>query len=216
MNKEDNNENFFTLSQIKKSKELKQVEKGLVIYQEKKTKLVVINNQDDYNKASDFVKDIAVAYKKIEQKRKFFVDPYRQVVNEINSIFKEKTNNLEILKEDVKKVMLSWYQKEKERIRKEQQKIEEQNAKKIEKAKEKNKPMPPVLKHAPAEIEKTSKGVKSFATVKQLPKWEVVDFSKLKDEYKTTDKKKIDKLVKAGLREIEGLRIYFEDNLAVG
>jgi len=51
--------------------------------------------------------------------------------------------------------------------------------------------------------------------VRRNRKWEVVDFVALPDEYKMPDAAKIGKLVRAGIDEISGIRIWEEESLAI-
>ena len=53
-------------------------------------------------------------------------------------------------------------------------------------------------------------------TRKKERKWRLIDISKVPAEYLKLDEKTINKLVKAGIPAIEGIEIYFEDNIAIG
>ncbi len=121
----------------------------------------------------------------------------------------------------VKNKMLTWWRSEEERKKKEQQKIEKENAKKIEKyeAKTAANPekaiMPPTLKSNPEKIEKMSRGEAATSTVMKVWKWEIQNEKEIPREHLMIDEKKINKLVKAGLRDIPGLRIFETESMSI-
>ena len=217
---EKDEQSMFTLSQIEKSKEIKQVQKGLTVYTEQVNTLTVAD-QKEYDSAGVFCKDIKTARKKIEEKRKFFVDPYNQTVKRINEIFKDKTKSLDEIEKLVKGKMIAWYQIEQKRIEAERAEIDEQNRKKLEKqaAKIEAEPekiiAPVALKAGPAVIEQTSKTENATMTVKKNWKWDLIDMAQVPAEYLILDEKKLNRIVKAGIREIKGIRIYSEDGLSI-
>jgi hypothetical protein len=217
---EQEKQELFTLKQIQTSKEIVQVKKGMDEYIQTENVLKVID-QATYDQAGDFCKKIKIASKKIEDKRKFFVDPYNYVVKQINAIFKDKTTDLDNLERRVKNKMMTWYDQEQRKREAELLKIQQQNQRKIEKAVEKQEAnpekviLPPVLKSEPAPIAKTSAGSFSKNTVRAVWKWEVEKEADIPREYLTTNDKKISDLVRAGLRTIPGIRIYQEKDISI-
>jgi hypothetical protein len=63
-------------------------------------------------------------------------------------------------------------------------------------------------------VKKVSTTMGTVAT-QTIWKWELEDLSKVPNDYKIIDASKITKVVKAGLRNIPGIRIYSEDTLRV-
>lgn len=218
--KTEQDQELFTLKQIQTSKEIVQVNKGMSEYTDSAEALTV-TDQTTYDQAGDFCKKIKLASKKIEEKRKFFVEPYNYVVKQINGLFKDKTNQLDEIERKIKNKMMFWYDAEQRKREAEMLKIQQQNQRKIEKAAEKQEAnpdkiiMPPVLKSEPVALEKTSAGETSTTTVKTIWKWEVEKPDAIPREYLTTDDKKISGLVRAGLRVIPGIRIYPEKNPSI-
>jgi len=210
---------LYTVKEVEKSKELKTVDNGLSIYQEKANTLTVIDEQS-YTDAADFCKDIKIANKKIEEKRKFFGTPYADAKKAIDSIFKEKISALSQIEKTIKNKMLTYHNKQEEIARKEREKIEEQNRRKMEKAvaKQEANPdkivAPPILKSTNVKVDQTVKGDNATSTVKKIKKWKLVDINQIPREYMCIDEKKINAVVKAGV-EIPGIQIYEEASLAI-
>ena len=67
---------------------------------------------------------------------------------------------------------------------------------------------------APPPVRKVSTDLGTISTSKTW-KWEIEDMSKIPVEYMTLDVVKIGKVVRAGLHNIPGLKIYSEDNLRI-
>jgi hypothetical protein len=63
---------------------------------------------------------------------------------------------------------------------------------------------------APAKTVHTAAGK---VTMRSVWKAEVIDFNLLPDEYKVADEVKIGKVVRAGVRQIPGVRIYEEKSI---
>lgn len=74
---------------------------------------------------------------------------------------------------------------------------------------------PPIVAPPPVEQPANTKATTSGKTVGRIDwKWEITDRSKIPPEYWMVDEAKITKVVKAGLREIPGVRIYGEEGLS--
>lgn len=163
---------------------------------------------------------IAAAKKQLEEKRTFFVKPLNEQVKKINAMFKEYAAPLENADRILRGKVLRYQaevrrkqQEEEERLRalaeKEQKRLEKQ-------AEKKGLPAPPPLvlpatKAAPKTIQ-TGLGT---ATTKTVWDFVIEDEAKIPREYLTVDTKKIRAVVKAGVREIPGVRIFESDQLAV-
>ena len=234
-------EKFSTLSDVKKSKELKTATQEVASYKIVSNSFSV-NSQDDYKDASETCKNIKTLSKSIDNERKFFVDPYNLVVKKINLIFKEKVNSLSEIETSLKGKMITWYKedqkikreehdkKEREHLendRIERERIERENQKKmnthldeiIENPKE-DIPVPNFEKFSaekiePVKVVKTIKTENVTSTVKKIWKWKIKDQEKIPSKYLTINAATITKDVLSGARDIPGLEIYSEDSIAV-
>lgn len=104
---------------------------------------------------------------------------------------------------------------------KEQAKLDAKHAKKVEKAVEKGvEPPPPPMPVLPASVPvqsvaKTNKTEQGSVTYRKVPMWEVADVKLIPAEYFVLDESKIGKLVRNGLRNIPGIRIWEEEQSSI-
>lgn len=213
---EDSSENkpeqLYTLADVKKSKEIVKIDSGIAEWQEK-AKSLVIGDEKSNIEAIEFCSLIKKGIKVIENRRKFFVSPYNQVVTAINAVFKSKSIPLSQMEKDVKKKMVDYHQKQLEIARKAQEKIDEANRKKAEKhyAKVEASPekvvMPPVMRPDVEKPQQTAKSETAAATMKKVNKWRLIDINKIPREYLCIDEKKLNVVVKAGVA-VSGIEIY--------
>jgi len=201
----ENKKKLFTYNEIEKSKELAVVEKGLTQYQAQ-AQAIQVKSEEQYAAAGDFAKNIKIAHKRIEEKRKFFVDPYNQIVKKINEIFKSKTAALEAIEKTIKNKMLFWYKAEEIRKEKEAEKANKKLAKNPAAFKNGYEPAAP--------IEKTVTGKTAKFTAKKITKWRVKDIKKIPLPFLIPNDKKITVAVKAGI-EIPGIEIYTDTGIAI-
>ncbi len=210
---------LYTVKEIEKSKELKTVNNGLVIYREKETALQV-TNQAEFDEAKLFCINIIQANKKIENKRKFFGTPYKDAKSAIDGMFNPTVKELKAMEIRIKKKMTTWFDEQERLARIERERIEKQNQKKIEKAEAKQEAnpekviMPPVLKPTNIQVERTSRGGGATSTVKKPKKWRLIDFSKVSRDLLCIDEKKVNALVKADIVP-DGFEVYTESNISL-
>lgn len=166
--------------------------------------------------ATEDLSIIARLKKALEEKRKEYIKPLQDHVKAINDAFKFLMEPIEVADQVTRKKILA-FQAEQERIRQEQERI---NALRIEAAKkemelkgELTEPVDlvEVIPEAPDRVE-TDLGASGMATIW---KFEVVDFALLPDRFKMENATLIGKVVRAGEREIPGVRIWSEKNLRV-
>lgn len=214
-------EQFLTLAQVKKSKEVVKINRGMTLYKPKAEALTVFD-QVQYDEAAAFCKNVKTARGIIEKKRIFFVDPHRLVIKGFNDFFKSKILELDEIEQAIKKKMLKWYRAEQAIKEKQAEKIRIGNQKKIDDHLEKVAAEPeiiqeaPELKSAPAALPQTSKTEKARATVAKVWKWELDDISKVPREYLVISPLAVYKAVRAGVRAIPGIRQWQDDSLGVG
>lgn len=158
-------------------------------------------DEDSYSKAGELLSWIAVASKNCEEKRKFFVKPLNDHVSRINLLFKNYSEPLASLRQELEPKMLKY-----------RQDIEE--ARRLEEAEQKvDNPDLPVP--APVEQPKTTFNSIGAVSAKKVWTWKISDINKVPREHMILDEKKINALVRAGIRDIPGIEIYQQEKLAV-
>jgi len=177
---------------------LKSQAEELLTYAE--NRVIIID--DDVKSATDDLSIIAKAKKVLEDKRKEYVKPLNDQVKIINNTFMLVSGPL-LQADAITRQKILAYRKEQE-----QKKIE------VEKLNREGKvvgKLIEILPEQPSHIDAT------FGTADKMMirKWEVEDFAKVPDEYKLIDSARVNKLVKAGIPSIPGIRIFKEETLRV-
>ncbi|OGN89797.1 MAG: hypothetical protein A2158_01645 [Chloroflexi bacterium RBG_13_46_14] len=155
----------------------------------------------------------------LEEKRKEIVRPINNKVKSINEYFQTITKPIGQADEILRKKVLAYNAEVKKQIQEAEKKEEEKMQQAREEAAANHGEITVDLtpEPAPAPPPKTIHG--SIGTVSQSGTWkyEVEDFAKLPDEYKTVNTSALNSFIKStkGSRQIPGVRIYFEENLRV-
>ena len=176
----------------------------------------VVKTDGDVKGATNDLSLISKLKKAIEEKRKEYVGPINEHLKSVNDAFKQFTEPL-VQADAITRQKVLDYRKEQERIRREQERI---NQLRLEVAQaemklkgELTEPVglvevkPEQPEHYRAEMGTLGKFM--------VPKFELVDFSLVPDEYKILDTVKVGKVVRAGLRSIPGIRIWEEESIRV-
>lgn len=200
----------------------------------KQAETIVIKSEKDYIGANDFLVVVKENLNKINTMRSFFTDPYveqRRVAltkkNEIDALFDKSTQPLESIEAKVKRAMSDFKLEEDRKARAEEARLQkirdEANAKREEAGKEQI--MTPIKT-----VERVEQTVQSGdglgkSTAKKVWKFEITKISEFpEDIFKKIltvawEKGIIDQIirneVKAGAREISGVRIYEDFEIAV-
>lgn len=176
----------------------------------------VVNNDEDAKIATNDLAVLAKLKKAIEEKRKEYVGPINEHLKSVNDTFKQFTEPLNEADTVTRQKVLA-YRKEQERIRQEQERI---NQLRLEAAQAEMK-LKGELTESVDLVEVKPEQPEHYRTDMgmlgkfKVPKFEVVDFSLVPDEYKTLDTVKVGKVIRAGVRSIPGLRIWEEESLRV-
>ena len=166
--------------------------------------------------ATEDLSIIARLKKALEEKRKEYVAPLQAHVKAINDAFKALMEPIEVADQVTRNKILA-FQALQDRLREKQEEI---NRLKIEAAKKEMElkgelteevGLVEVIESPPDRLE-TDLGDLGVATIW---KFEVVDFALLPDRFKMENATLIGKVVRAGEREIPGVRIWSEKNLRV-
>jgi len=157
----------------------------------------------------------------VEKGRKMYTDPLNRIVKRINNLFHPLTQTLEADEKlgkrkinDYRRMAEEAAQKERERLEREYQaklKREEKRAEK--KGEEPRTVAPPPVVETP--VPTKTYGSSASATMKEYWKFTVENPALIPEEYKIPDEKKIRAAVNRGVREIPGIRIYPEQDVAI-
>lgn len=185
---------------------------GLLRYAE----AAVINTDEAVKGSTNDLSIIAKLKKALEERRKEYTSPVNAYLKQVNDAFKLFTAPLEQA-DTITRTKIMGYRREQERKARE---AEEINRLRMEAARREMElkgeltedvklveapPAPPA--HVRADIG-------DLGTMK-VWKFEVEDFAKLPDEYKEVDAVKLGKVVRAGLHNIPGVRVWQEETLKV-
>jgi adenylate kinase len=179
-----------------------------------------IINDETAKIATDMLGQIAKTKKVVEERRKFFVNPLNEQVKRINSLFKQIAEPLEKAEAIIKSKILT-YRQEQERKRREEEerlrKLVEAEQKKLEKqAAKKGMPAPPPIPIPTIpKQEKTIESNEAQVTARVVWDFEIEDETKIPREFLMVNEKAIRAAVKAGVRNIPGVRIFQREELAV-
>lgn len=176
----------------------------------------VIVNFEDLTLATGDLALISKLKKVMENKRRSLLDPLRLQAEAIRETYSSLMDP--ILKADriTREKMLAFTQ-EQERIRREQEAINREKAELAarEAALNGREAEPVELVEVAPEAPKRVSTDMGTSGVAKIWKFEVVDFSLLPDRFKMENATLIGKVVRAGEREISGVKIWSEDTLRI-
>lgn len=164
-----------------------------------------ITNVQQVDEASVFLRELQQTEKRIEDKRTEITKPMNQSLKAINDLFKKVSAPIIQARGLLTNRILTWRREEADRIEKEEarrRKIQDAHA---EMGHEVN---------APVMIQRTETTIGN-TRVSKVWKWKLEDFGKLPDDFKGIDGVKINAVIRGGIREIPGLKIYEEEALSV-
>ncbi len=161
----------------------------------------VIETKKDYDDAGTVLQMVKTRFKQLEEARKIAVQPLNKLVSETNAKFRPAQDRLEGIEATLKKMMGAFALKQRE----EQQQLLLASQKAA---------VAQVPDAALAFLQKANETVvpsKAGISVRKVWKWELIDDTKVPETFKSVDPKKLDAAVKAGIRDIPGVRV-FEDS----
>lgn len=178
----------------------------------------IITDDAGVRLATDDLSILSKLKKNIEEKRKEYVGPINEHVKAINDAFKMITGPLEAADATTRGQIMDFRHEQEEKAHK----IEEANRLKMEAARLEAEasgtgeikesieitPAPPI----PAKTVISDTG---SATTAKIPKFEVTDKNLVPAEFLVVDMVALGKQVRAGRRDIPGVRIWLEDSLRI-
>lgn len=185
----------------------------------KKVNGVVVRNEKEMNEAGELLSQVKSRLKRVEEKRKEYVQPLNDQVKKINGDFKalaEPYVEMEkVLKGAIGSYVAEQQRLERERVRAEEEARREEARKLAEKEKISNRKALAQIEKPVEEVVKTSVKTDTAKVItKTVTKFEIVDESKVPDEYKVVSEQLVRKAVNSGVKKIAGVRIYEETQVS--
>jgi hypothetical protein len=177
-----------------------------------------VSSEEDVSKATNDLSNIARLKKALSLEKDNYLNPIKHHMNDVTATFKLITVPLENADAILRSKVLG-YRNEQERRAREQESIERQKRELAEREArlkgEEIKTEPPV---PTVNIKQRMQSEAGESNIAKIWKWELEDFSKVPDAYKTLDNGAVPKAVKAskGAVSIPGIRIFQENTLTVG
>ena len=175
-----------------------------------------VENQTEADEANEILKKINHGLKLMEEKRKSFTAPLNQSLKEINETFKQMALPVNAAKTALSDRLMSWRRQEQARIDEERAKAvrEEERRRKIQEAHAAKghvvkEDITPVVKPIPFSVNDTTK-------VQLRWTYEIEDDTKIPRDYLTVNGPAITQAVRAGVRDIPGVKIYQKETAVFG
>ena len=158
-------------------------------------------------------------FRTIEKKRKEVIGPASEFVAHVNQLVKPLTGILTGIENGLKQ-RITRYAQEQERERLERQRKANEEAAKLQAeidkaAKDANEQSVVVVSPVVVEQPKVTRTASGSASLRTTWTFKVTDFALLPDKFKQVDKVAINAEVKAGIREIPGVRIFEEQSTTI-
>lgn len=191
-----------------------------VNYIELQAQMLVVKDEKTLKEATEFLGKVAKAKKQLEERRQFFVKPLNEQIKRINELFKRMTLPLENAESIVKNAILKYREAVEKARREEEERLKKQwekEQKKLEKkAQKEGIPLPPPVPPPTLQPqEKTVETDTAQVTARLVWDFEIVDETKIPREFLMPNEKAIRAAIKAGVRNIPGIRIFQREELAV-
>lgn len=168
----------------------------------------IVKDQETADAANEILVRITTGIKGIEKKRKSFTQPLNQSLKEINATFKEITEPILAAKNTLSGRLMNWRAAEQKRIREEQEKAqrEEERRRKIQeshaaKGHQVKEEITPVEKPMPFSVQDTTKTRSQWT-------YDIIEPGTIPREYLEVNRTAITRAVRAGVRDIPGVKIY--------
>jgi len=203
------------LQVIEQDERVQELTQGSLELIERAEGIEIVNDETDLD-AAEFLAQVKTARKRVDELRHWFTDPLETQKKNIIARFKSTDAPLEQAQKIVGGKHLAYQRVQQEAARKEQERLrklaEAKQARQAQRAEDKGLEAPPVVIPMPTiqAPPKTIHTASGSVTTRTVWRHEVLDMAALPDEYKIADEVKLGKVVRAGVREIPGVRIYEE------
>ena len=168
----------------------------------------MVTCQEEADKANEILQDITRGLKFMEEKRTAITGPINESLHKINEQFKQIIRPITEAKCGLSGRLIDWRNAERQRIDEERRKAEaeEERRRKIHEAHREaghqvKEAITPVAKPVAFEVKDTTKTRKQWA-------YEITDEKLVPREYLIVNSVAINEAIRAGIRDIQGVRIY--------
>lgn len=176
---------------------------------------VGIRTAQDLEDAGAFLVRIKAERRKIEDRRRFFVDPLNAQVKRINELFRKIAEPLDRADSVVRAKVMEYRKRQQEIARAEQERLDREAARAQERVDKKAARIGIAAPQVVVPVVPVLPPTVAGATVRRVWTFRVVDASKLPREYLVVDAVAIREAVRAGVRQIPGVEIFQDETLAV-
>ena len=186
----------------------------------------VVSSREDAARITEDLAIVSTLTKTIDAKRREFTDPLRRHQSAINDLFATLTGPLaEAYKAGKRKIIE--YNQDQERIRQEAELKARAAAaasaalapavRQVDSATGEVTNAPPLLPAPvlPDEPQRTVRTELGTASQRMIPKYRVINFADLPDDYKVENTALLNSTVKAGIRAIRGVEIWLEPDIRI-
>jgi len=176
----------------------------------KTSETIKIETEEDFTKATEFLNQIVVRIKRIEELRIQFTKPILDAKNAIDTEFKASSVPLREVEAKVKSIILDYRKKEAELIEKKRlEKLKE--AEKITNIGEQEQALEEVKEIRQETNVQVSSGTNRF---RKVWTFDIINEKIIPKAYLKVDEMAIRKAVKDGERKIKGVKIYQEERIS--
>lgn len=179
--------------------------------------LVKVTDAESANNAGTMLVQVKQFTKQVEEKKSFIVKPLKDHAKRLESMFKPTLDKLDAAEAELKQKILAYRAEAAEKVRAETQSLMEKATEAQESGDSDGALALAVEAQSIETVQKTThfEGTGGSMQEKQTWTFEVTAFGEVPHEYFTLDEKKIRQAIKAGLRDIPGVRIFQTSQLAV-
>lgn len=193
---------------------LAEIGKEVAVVQ-KKAAQITIKDAEGVKEATVFLSGIKSRIDKVEELRKFFTQPLVEQKRKIDDLFKQQSTPLVAVFNSVKRALGDYTLEQNRKAREEEERLRKLQEKKNERREAAGKPIDytpaPVVERAAPTVH-TDEGK---TTTKMVWKFEIIEPSEVPRQYCSVDEKLVRQAVKDGVREINGVKIYEDVEVAV-
>ncbi|MDE2022374.1 MAG: hypothetical protein KGI71_05700, partial [Patescibacteria group bacterium] len=179
--------------------------------------LLKVDDAQGAGTASDMLVQLKRWEKEVEEKRAFVVKPLKEHVKRLDALFKPTLDQLEEAERLVKGKLLGFQEKERAKAEAERAKLLEQ-AEEAQAEGDQDAAVELATQAMEAtSIQKTVQAPSEMGSVQTKMRWtfEVTDLGAVPPEYMSLDEGKVRAAIRSGVREVSGLRIFQQAELAV-
>lgn len=203
--KRQNKEEGFTPPVLKQETEVTPLVEQVKSFEQIAAAFVVASD-DDEARGADLIHSAKVISAKVDDQRIGLTKSANEWVKSVNKIFKPMVERIDYAARQIREKCAAFHDQKQKTIELERQKAMIEFAKNAEAAAAKGEELPVLA--VPAQVEKSvATGNSGLSYVKDWD-FEIVDTNAITRDYLIPDEKKIRAVVKAGVRNIPGVRVF--------